>query len=68
MMVTALSPVIGYDKASQIVHRALDDNFTLRDAAIRTGVSETLYDEVVIPTQLTHPGTARADKVRSATS
>jgi fumarate hydratase class II len=64
MMVTALSPVIGYDKASQIAHRALDENTTLKDAAIKSGVSETLYDNIVIPSQLTHPGTAKANTAR----
>jgi fumarate hydratase class II len=58
MMVTALSPVIGYDKAAQIAHCALEENLTLKDAAIRSGVSEALYDEVVIPEKLTRPGTA----------
>jgi fumarate hydratase class II len=37
MLVTALSPVIGYDKASAIAHKALDENKTLREAAIETG-------------------------------
>src|SRR5437879_4314066 len=37
MLVTALSPVIGYDKASAIAHKALDENKTLREAAIKTG-------------------------------
>jgi fumarate hydratase, class II len=34
MLVTALSPVIGYDKASAIAHYALDQSTTLRDAAL----------------------------------
>ncbi len=59
MMVTALSPVIGYDKASRIAHRALDENLTLKDAAIKSGVSEKLYDDVVVPEQLAHPGAAQ---------
>jgi fumarate hydratase, class II len=33
MLVTALSPVIGYDKASQIAHYALDNDLTLKAAA-----------------------------------
>jgi len=36
MLVTALSPVIGYDKASKIAHKALDEGTTLR-AALATG-------------------------------
>ncbi|WP_020576156.1 class II fumarate hydratase [Actinopolymorpha alba] len=58
MMVTALSPVIGYDRAAKIAHLALDENLTLKAAARRSGVSEELYDRVVVPEQLTHPGTA----------
>ncbi|MFJ2033645.1 class II fumarate hydratase [Streptosporangium sp. NPDC087985] len=58
MMVTALSPVIGYDQAARIAHRALDEHLTLRDAATRSGVSEDLYDQVVVPERLTRPGTA----------
>jgi fumarate hydratase, class II len=34
MMVTALSPVIGYDQASVIVHDAIDHNRTLKEAAL----------------------------------
>ena len=50
MLVTALSPVIGYDKASAIAHYALDHNTTLRDAALKTGfVSAEEFDRVVDP-------------------
>jgi fumarate hydratase class II len=56
--------VIGYDKASQIAHRALDENTTLKDAAIKSGVNETLYNNIVIPSQLTHPGAAKANTAR----
>jgi fumarate hydratase class II len=58
MMVTALSPVIGYDKASAIAHRAVAEDLTLRDAALASGVSAELYDEVVVPERLTRPGSA----------
>jgi fumarate hydratase, class II len=64
MMVTALSPVIGYDHASRIAHRALEENLTLRDAAIRSGVSETLFDRVVVPEHLTRPEVAGTDTAR----
>ena len=37
MLVTALSPVIGYDKASAIAHKANDENTTLREAALASG-------------------------------
>ncbi len=58
MMVTALSPVIGYDKAAAISYYAIDKNLTLKQAALAKGVSEELYDRVVIPINLTRPGTA----------
>jgi fumarate hydratase class II len=55
MMVTALSPVIGYDNAAAIAHLADEENLALRDAALRCGVSAELYDEVVVPERLTRP-------------
>ena len=58
MMVTALSPVIGYHKASQIAHYAIDHNTTLKAAALANGVDEAIYDKVVVPINMTHPGYA----------
>ncbi len=58
MMVTALSPVIGYDKASVISHYAIDHGLTLKKAALDNGVSEELYDRVVNPLALTKGGSA----------
>jgi len=58
MMVTALSPVIGYDKAAAISYYAIDNNLTLKQAALAKGVSEELYDKIVIPINLTRPVTA----------
>ena len=53
MLVTALSPVIGYDKASAIAHKANDDGTTLREAALASGyVSATDFDRVVVPRQM----------------
>jgi fumarate hydratase, class II len=49
MLVTALSPVIGYDKASAIAHKANDEGTTLRDAAIASGVAEDEFDRIVDP-------------------
>ena len=37
MLVTALSPVIGYDKASKIAHYAMDHDLTLKQAALKLG-------------------------------
>ena len=58
MMVTALAPVIGYDHASQIAHLAIDQDLTLKEAALRTGVDEDLFDRVVVPIELTRAGSA----------
>ena len=58
MMVTALSPVIGYDKASAISHYAIDKDLTLKEAALANGVSEELFDKVVVPINMTRPGSA----------
>ena len=58
MMVTGLAPVIGYDKASAIAHLAIDENLTLRESALRSGVSEELFDRVVVPLHMTRPGSA----------
>jgi fumarate hydratase class II len=58
MIVTALSPVIGYDQASVIAHYAVDHGLTLKQAALANGVSEELFDRVVDPVALTHGGPA----------
>jgi len=58
MMVTALSPVIGYDKAAAISYSAIDSDLTLKQAALAKGVDEQLYDKVVDPLALMQPGTA----------
>jgi fumarate hydratase class II len=58
MMVTALSPVIGYDKAAAISYYAIDHDLTLKEAALAKGVSEELYDRVVDPLALTRGGSA----------
>jgi fumarate hydratase, class II len=64
MMVTALSPVIGYDKAAAISYYAIDHDLTLKQAALAKGVSEELYDKVVDPLALTRPGTADVSSAR----
>jgi fumarate hydratase, class II len=58
MMVTALSPVIGYDKAAAISYYAIGHDQTLKQAALANGVSEELFDRVVNPLALTRPGSA----------
>ncbi len=53
MLVTALSPIIGYDKASMIAHNALDNNITLKEAAIKGDfISEEEFDKVVDPKKM----------------
>ena len=50
MLVTALSPVMGYDKASAIAHLANDKNLTLKAAALELGhVDAADFDEIVDP-------------------
>jgi fumarate hydratase, class II len=53
MLVTSLSPVIGYDKASQIAHKALHEGITLKAAALATGfIDEKRFDEIVNPRKM----------------
>jgi fumarate hydratase class II len=49
MLVTALSPHIGYDKASAIAHKADDEGTTLREAALALGVPAADFDRIVDP-------------------
>ena len=61
MLVTALSPVIGYDKASRIAHYALDNDLTLKQAALKLGyVGEKEFDSIVDPRKMVHPYVAKA--------
>jgi fumarate hydratase class II len=53
MLVTALSPEIGYDKASRIAHKADDEGTTLREAALATGyISARDFDRIVDPKKM----------------
>jgi fumarate hydratase class II len=57
MLVTALSPVIGYDKASAIAHKANDEDLTLKEAALRSGaIDEKRFDEIVDPKKMVGHG------------
>src|SRR5579871_3514769 len=61
MLVTALSPVIDYDKASKIAHYALDRDLTLKAAALQLGfVTEAEFDRVVDPAKMVKPYVATA--------
>jgi fumarate hydratase class II len=56
MLVTALSPVIGYDKASTIAHKANDEGTTLREAALATGyIDADDFDKIVDPSKMVGP-------------
>ena len=56
MLVTALVPVIGYDKASLIAHHALQKDLTLRAAALELGlVGAAEFDRIVDPQKMTSP-------------
>jgi len=56
MLVTALSPVIGYDKASAIAHQANDQGTTLREAALASGyISGKDFDRIVNPAAMVGP-------------
>jgi fumarate hydratase, class II len=60
MLVTALSPVIGYDKASKIAHYALDNDLTLKEAALKLGfVMESELDRFVDPAKMAQPHIAK---------
>ena len=53
MLVTALSPVIGYVKASTIAHKANDQGTTLREAALASGfISAADFDRIVNPSAM----------------
>ena len=56
MLVTALAPVIGYDKASKIAHHAMEHDLTLKAAALQLGfVTEAEFDRVVDPKKMVAP-------------
>ncbi len=57
MLVTALSPVIGYDKASHAAHHAYEHDLSLRQACLDLGyVNEVEFDRIVDPAKMVHPG------------
>jgi fumarate hydratase class II len=61
MLVTALSPVIGYDKAARVAHYALENDLTLKQAALELEfVTEDEFDRVVNPAKMAHPQVANA--------
>jgi fumarate hydratase class II len=56
MLVTALSPIVGYDKAAKIAHTAHIDGSSLREAAMKLGfLSSEEFDKWVKPEEMTRP-------------
>jgi len=56
MLVTALAPVIGYDKASKIAHYATDNDLSLKAAALKLGFeTEAEFDRVVDSKKMVKP-------------
>jgi fumarate hydratase class II len=56
MLVTALNPIIGYDKAAKVAKKAHAERVTLREAALSLGfLSAEQFDAAVVPDQMTHP-------------
>jgi len=56
MLVTALAPVVGYDKAAEIAHYAMEKDVTLREAALALGhVSAEEFDRAVNPAAMVRP-------------
>jgi len=63
MLVTALSPVFGYDKSSKTAHYALDNDLTLKEGALKLGfVTEDEFERVVDPAKMVHPCHGAAEK------
>ncbi|MBU6399532.1 MAG: hypothetical protein KGS61_04385 [Verrucomicrobia bacterium] len=56
MLVTALTPVLGYDKAARIAHVAYAENLGLREACLKLGfLSGAEFDRLLQPEAMTHP-------------
>jgi fumarate hydratase, class II len=53
MLVTALTPAIGYDRAAAIAHDAMEHHLTLREAALKSGaISADEFDRIVVPRKM----------------
>ena len=56
MLVTALAPIIGYDKSAEVAKKAHKEQITLREATISLGfLSGEEFDAAVVPEDMTHP-------------
>jgi len=49
MVVTALSPLIGYERAAKIAQHAMDNDIDVRDAALSLGIDPEVYDSAIRP-------------------
>ena len=57
MLVTALNPKIGYDKATEVAKKAHKEGTTLKESALALGyVTEAEFDEIVDPAKMVKPG------------
>lgn len=58
MLVTALSPHIGYDKAAKVAHEAFENGSSLKETATGMGyITEAEFDRLVKPEKMVRPGT-----------
>jgi fumarate hydratase class II len=56
MLVTALNPLIGYDKAAQVAKKAHKERTTLKEACLALGfLTAEEFDAAIIPSDMTHP-------------
>lgn len=56
MLVTALSPKIGYDNAAKVAHLALEEDLSLKAACLKLGLlSEKEFDQIIQPANMIHP-------------
>lgn len=63
MLVTALTPMIGYDKASEIAHYAFDHDLKLKDAALKLGyIKSKEFDQLVNPIEMCYPAKKKRNK------
>ncbi|MGB9372063.1 MAG: hypothetical protein WCB79_09075 [Halobacteriota archaeon] len=60
MLVTAINPLIGYEKASKVALDALKNNLTLKEAVLKLKcISEAEFDRVVDPAKMVYPRVAK---------
>lgn len=56
MLVTALSPAIGYDNAAKVAHYALEKDLTLKQACLELGyISAEEFDRIVVAENMVYP-------------